>query len=197
MTLLQRLNALLLRSEEFELSEQAVSSGWCGLPPATENELLEAEARLGVKHPPSYRAFLSNSNGWRPFNKFVERLLPVQEIDRYRFRDPEDFASFERARQLGLKLHGDYRVSDELYLDYETPAHNAETRDHYYGDSLLISEGFESELVLLNPFIVSADGEWETIFSAHWIPGNRRFRSFRDYVEEIVRNEEEFEANQR
>ncbi len=197
MPILQRLNASMLRSKQFrnELDEGAISSGWCGLAPATEKELLEAEARLGVRLPPSYRTFLSISNGWRPFNSFVVRLLPVQEIDRFRLRDPEDFASMERAHEHARELYGDATVPDEVYLDYETPAHNMAIRNQYYGDSLLISERAETELVLLNPFVVSADGEWEVIFSAHWIPGNERFRSFRDYVEKSVRDEEAFEAN--
>lgn len=198
MAILQRLNAVMTRSSQFagKRSEEAIAEGgWCGRSPATESEIRAAETRLGVRFPPSYRSFLSLSNGWRIFNSFVEQLLPVQEIDRFRFRAPESFGFFENARQHSLELYGDYPVPDEVYLDYETPEHNAETRDHYYGDSLLISEGFESELVLLNPFVVFADGEWETIFSAHWIPGNWRFRSFRDYLEKVVRDEEGFLAN--
>jgi hypothetical protein len=200
MPILQRLNAVMSRSEQFggELSEEVLlSGGWCGRPAATESEIRAAENRLGVRLPPSYRSFLSISNGWRIFNSFVEQLLPVHEIDRFRFRSPESFASMESAheRLVGRYGYDPSVVSDDVYLDYETPAHNMALRHHYYGDSLLISEASESELVLLNPFVVSADGEWETIFSAHWIPENERFRSFRDYVEKIVRNEEGFEAN--
>jgi hypothetical protein len=200
MPLLQRFNALVLHSKRFsgDVAEQAVLSGWCGQAPGSEIEIQRAEMRLGVKLPPSYRAFLSISNGWWPFNSFVMRLLPVQEIDRFRILDPEFFASLERAHERLLGLHGDdvSAVPDEVYLDYATPAHNMAIRQQYYGDSLLISERDETELVLLNPFIVSADGEWETIFSAHWIPGNRRFRSFREFVEHSIRLEEEMEANQ-
>lgn len=193
MPLLQRLNELLLTSGRFEIAEKALSSRWCGQRPASESEILRAEARLGLKLPPSYRSFLSVSNGWSPFNSFVTRLLPVQEIDRYRILDPNGFASFERARE--LYPDDAYSVSDEVYLDYETPAHNVAVRNQYYADSLLVSERLETELVLLNPFVISASGEWETIFSAHWIPGNERFRSFRDYVEKSVHDEEEAEAN--
>lgn len=200
MPILQRLNAVMSRSQQFagERSEEVIAGGgWCGRSPATESEIRAAEARLGVRFPPSYRLFLSLSNGWRIFNSFVEELLPVQEIDRFRFRDPESFALMESAREMivGRIGYDSSVVSDEVYLDYENPAHNAALRQHYYGDSLLISEASESELVLLNPFVVSPDGEWETIFSAHWIPGNERFRSFRDYLEKVVRDEEGFLAN--
>lgn len=198
MAILQRLNAVMSRSPQFagERSEEVIAEGrWCGRSPATESEICAAEARLGVKFPPSYRLFLSLSNGWRIFNSFVEQLLPVQEIDRFRFRDPESFTLMEKSHEYCLEMYGEHAISDEVYLDYETPAHNVEERFQYYGDSLLISEGFESELVLLNPFVVFPDGEWETIFSAHWIPGNWRFRSFRDYLEKVVQDEEGYLAN--
>jgi len=201
MAILQRLNAVMSRSPQFagERTEEVIAEGgWCGRSPATESEIRAAEARLGVKFPPSYRLFLSLSNGWRIFNSFVEQLLPVQEIDRFRRRDPESFALMESAREKTVARVGcdSSVVSDEVYLDYENPAHNMAIRQHYYGDSLLISEASESELVLLNPFVVSPDGEWETIFSAHWIPGNERFRTFRDYLEKVVREEEQFLADE-
>jgi hypothetical protein len=198
MPTLQRLNAVMSRSKQFrgERAEEVIAEGgWCGRPAAAESEIRAAENRLGVKFPPSYRSFLSISNGWRIFNSFVEQLLPVQEIDRYRILNPKGFRIDQSWHEYLVELHGDDAVSDDVYLDYATPAHNMALRYQYYGDSLLISRGFESEMVLLNPFIVSADGEWETIFWAHWIPGNERFRSFRDYVEKVVRDEEEAEAN--
>lgn len=201
MPILQRLNVVMSRSRQFggPLSEEVIAEGgWCGRPPATEVEICAAEARLGVRFPPSYRSFLSISNGWRIFNSFVEQLLPVQEIDRFRFRDPESFESMESAHEMivGRVGYDSSVVSDEVYLDYEDPVHNMALRQHYYGDSLLISEASESELVLLNPFVVFPDGEWETIFSAAWIPGNERFRSFRDYLEKVVREEEPFLADE-
>jgi hypothetical protein len=32
---------------------------------------------------------------------------------------------------------------------------------------------------LLNPEVTSADGEWEAFYFAHWLPGVRRYPSFR------------------
>ena len=81
MPLLQRLNAAMSRSRQFA-EEVIAEGGWCGRSPATESEIRAAEARLAVRFPPSYRLFLSLSNGWQIFNSFVEQLLPVQEIDR-------------------------------------------------------------------------------------------------------------------
>jgi hypothetical protein len=184
MTTLSRLNSILLNSDEWrgDLTPEALSTGWCGLPPAPESEILKTEKTLGIKLPPSYRSFLSISNGWRPFNNFIERLLPVQEIERFRTADPEDLSLLQ-------EFYRDDEVSEGDYLDYDTPKHNVALRLRYYPDSLLIGkkwDGGGGELLLLNPHIVSADGEWEAIFFGNWLPGNRRYRSFRDFVAESV-----------
>jgi hypothetical protein len=48
-------------------------------------------------------------------------------------------------------------------------------------------------MILLNPSIVFANGEWEAIFFANWLPGNQRYRSFRDLVMESVNGLERIE----
>jgi hypothetical protein len=186
--ILSRLNSLLLNSARWraELTPEALSSGWCGSPPASASEILLVEERLGVKLPPSYRSFLSISNGWRPFNSFIERLVRVQEIERFSSADPQDLAMIQ-------KYYREDDISDEAYRDYKTPKHNVALRHRYYPDSLIIGkkwDGGGGELLLINPHIVSPDGEWETIFFANWIPGNERYPSFRNFVEEAVNNEE-------
>jgi len=84
--LLSRMNWSVLASEEWRSrpDPEALAAGWCGMPPATEEEDATAEMRLGLALPPSYRAFLSVSNGWELFGGFVQILLPVQEIDWFR-----------------------------------------------------------------------------------------------------------------
>ena len=193
MMILSRLNSILLRSDEWRgnLTQEALSSGWCGQLPALESEILDRERRLGVTLPPSYRSFLSISNGWRPFSSFIERLLPVEEIEQYRTANPEDLALLQECYQ-------EYDVSDEDYLDYETPEHMVALRHRYYPESLLIGkkwDGGGGEFILLNPHIVSSDGEWEAIFFANWIPGNQRYRSFWDLVMESVKTFEWIEES--
>jgi hypothetical protein len=189
MPILSRLNAALLKSEDFEddLIQGAKSSGWCGSPPVSESEILEAEQRLGIRLPPSYRSFLSVSNGWHAFSPFIYQLLPVQQIRRYRDADPDGAASI-----LGWQEDD---ISDSDYQDYDNAAHKEALRPRYYPDSILVSEGWAGgELVLLNPAVVGTSGEWETIFFANWIPGNYRYRSFRDFAEYSVRFTEGREA---
>src|SRR5689334_13022976 len=89
-TLLRDLNEVVFRSElRLSLPESARMSGWCGNPPATNEEILDAEKRLGVVLPPSYRLFLRHSNGWAVFSSFIDRLWPVQQIARFKDFDPQ------------------------------------------------------------------------------------------------------------
>jgi len=182
MAILSQLNSILLGLEDWksDLTPEALSTGWCGLPPATESEILRAEERLGITLPPSYRSFLSISNGWRPFSDFIEQLLPVMEIQRFQSANLEDL-------ELIQKYFPESDVSDDEYLDYQT--HIEALRPRYYPECLLVGRGWDGgggEIVLLNPHIVSADGEWEAIFFANWVPGNRRYRSFFDLIKAAI-----------
>ncbi|MEW2165652.1 SMI1/KNR4 family protein [Streptomyces sp. NPDC007084] len=46
------------------ISKERLEAGWAGAEPASEETLVAAEERLGVRLPPSYRNFLSASDGW-------------------------------------------------------------------------------------------------------------------------------------
>lgn len=192
MPILSRLNSILLRSEYWKgyIAQEALAMGWCGLSPATESEICETERQLGVAFPPSYRSFFAAANGWRPFSGFIERLFSMREIERFQSADPEDLELIQRYFQ-------EDDLSDEEYLDYQTPRRVEALRHRYYPKSILVGKGWDGgggELILLNSHIVSPDGEWEAIFFANWIPGNRRFRSFRDLVEDSIDTTERFEA---
>ncbi|UIX35145.1 SMI1/KNR4 family protein [Streptomyces sp. GQFP] len=78
------LNSGLLREAEsdgraqFLLSEAQREAGWLGYGPASEEAVLAAERRLGVRLPPMYRNFLLTSNGWKSIG--LLDLLKVDEI---------------------------------------------------------------------------------------------------------------------
>jgi len=167
------------------MSPEILAAHWCGRPPASEELLLTAERRLGAHLPPSYRSFLSVANGWYPFGSFIEQLLPVSEVDWLRNADPDALAGIQECYQ-------EDEISDQEYLDYETDKHMVALRHRYYPDCLLVgtSWGGGGELVLLNSRIVFPNGEWEALFFANWLPGNWRYRSFRELVEERVRTQE-------
>ncbi|KAF1055209.1 MAG: hypothetical protein GAK43_00002 [Stenotrophomonas maltophilia] len=53
---------------------------WCGAASASEQAIVDADRRLGVKLPKSYRDFLEVSNGFAMPGHFVDILLPVELI---------------------------------------------------------------------------------------------------------------------
>lgn len=52
-----------MRYEQDKLPPQVIESGWLGYPGATEAQIAQAEARLGMVLPRSYREFLKVTNG--------------------------------------------------------------------------------------------------------------------------------------
>jgi hypothetical protein len=151
-----------------DLTPEIVASGWLGAPGAGEAELTALEARLGTTLPPSYRSFLKASNGFLQPNVLVPRLLSSREVDWYRTRHQDTIDAWF----LGAGGGGgppDYPGSFEQYLP----------------TALQVSavEHAGTAVYLLNPQVVSADGEWEALYFAHWVPGVNRYPSFRALME--------------
>jgi hypothetical protein len=132
------------------VTPDVIASGWLGSPGASEAHVAELETRLGARLPPSYRDFLGASNGFLQPGVIVPRLLPAGEVAWLRERDPETI---------------------EAWTEFE----------QYLGDTLQVSERetIGTAMYLLNPRVVSADGEWEAFYFAHWVPGVNKFPSFR------------------
>jgi hypothetical protein len=159
--LLERVSADVVEAGEFEeeLSAEAFARRWLGSDGAPEQELAAAESRLGVKLPPTYRAFLSTTNGFGPVGFFVRRLRPVEELVWLRDEDPELIAIWTE-----------------------------ETQESELAETLAVSDDYDGARVLLNPTIVDDNGEWEAWFFAHWVPGAERHSSFRTLVETTHRS---------
>lgn len=142
-----------------DLPPEAIESGWLGLPPASEDQIAAAEARLGVKLPPSYREFLGVSNGWRFLaNPYVEVLRPGEELEYFPVRNRQ------------------WITSMDLFSD-------AESRQELYGftdgeleGSIELTESREGTM-LLNPRVITPDGEMEAWFFESE-GGVERFPSF-------------------
>jgi hypothetical protein len=153
--------------DERGIPAQIRKTGWLGFIPATEAEIAEAEQRLGKQLPPSYREFLLISNGWHDTGMNIESLLSVDEIEWLRELDStviDDWMS-------GFNPE-DWEASAEGEADYR---HLAKT--------LVVSGGYET-YVLLNPEVITPDGEWEAWLFAHWVPGAMRYNSFWDLMQE-------------
>jgi len=175
---LKRWSAELLQDLDVKakLPADVIASGWLGYPGATEEQIEGAEARLGARFPPSYRAFLKVSNGWRQLTYYIDHLWPV-----------ENLAWFAVANQDTVDIWMETltgTVPDDVYFAYSPTLESAMLRPEYLQTALQVSDWSDDNAVcLLNPQVISADGEWEALFLAGWLPGANRYRSFYDLVQ--------------
>ena len=148
-----------------------------GFSGATESMLANAEQRLGSRLPPSYRSFLECTNGLRQAKPFLAAcggdFWPVEELDWFRKRNSEWIDAYTGES---------YDVPDSLYFVYGAEQDCVQFRAEYLRDCLEISHDGDSAVYLLNPRIVSTEGEWEAWFFANWNPGADRYRSFAELM---------------
>jgi cell wall assembly regulator SMI1 len=154
-----------------DIPDHKIAAGWLGEPGATQGEITLAEQRLGVRLPPSYRAFLAASNGFDDIGPFIYRMYNATEIDWFRVRNQDWIDAYQRGED----------ISPEEHL--ANPQDCVRFRSAYLSSCLQISEEGESAVVLLNPEVINGEGEWETWFFANWNPGATRYPSFRAYVD--------------
>ncbi len=166
----------IIAIEEYrqELPPEVVASGWLGYPPATPSEIAAVEERLGIALPPSYRAFLSVTNGWRMTTTFIKRVRPVGEVAWYRDVEPELLAIWLEAEQSPM----DQRVKTD----------HTNTTGYGLQAALTVSD-YGDGMYMLIPQRIAANGEWPAWFFAPWVPGEREHASFWDLM---VREREKF-----
>lgn len=138
--------------------ERRRKAGWLGEPGASEQQLEAAEQRLGRRLPPSYRAFLAESNGFEQPNSSIPKLYSAADIEWFRVTNADWIKAYE--------------VGDERFWP------------KYLRSCLQISAVGDGAVLLLNPETETSDGEWETLFFANFVPGATAYRSFREYMEE-------------
>ncbi|MEU9213970.1 SMI1/KNR4 family protein [Streptomyces sp. NPDC048415] len=151
---------------------------WLGSGGATGEEVDVLEDRLGATLPTSYRQFLLTSNGWLNTTHDIDRILQVHEVGWARDLDPELVTGWTDG-------YGDagYRTSDDEYFVYGEAQDPVSIRPEYLPHTLKISHTPEAtDVYLLNPCVVTPDGEWEAWYLAHWLPGAVRYRSFWDLM---------------
>ena len=157
-----------------DLPVEVVASGWFGYPGATEAQIAQAEVRLGTVLPPSYRDFLRVSNGWRRLTPFVYRLWSTEEIEWFSVRNQDWIDAWNKYPRA---------VSDTDYFIYGEGQRTERMRVEYMRTALEISETGDSAILLLNPQVVTGDGEWEAWFLANWSGGAARYRSFLEMMQ--------------
>jgi hypothetical protein len=184
--------AYAARLDDADLTPHDVAARWLGRPGADEGDIAALEARLGARLPPSYTAFLRASDGWRVPYGFVPQIRPAARVDWLATRDQtliDQWCGGDAAADLAPGA-GLPSVPDAEYFVYDDRQAEHAFRPEYLQTALAISdeEVGGSARYLLNPRVVTADGEWEAWMLAHWLPGARRYRSFRDLMRAVRRD---------
>lgn len=166
---------------------------WLGFPGATDDEIAAAERRLGVTFPPSYRQFLTVSNGWRGLTLCVDHLYSTREVDWLRSLD-YDHMTFNRDNGLDEGSDAQYRDYDDKTGEAIYPLNRAE----FYEGLLAISvpKAGLGDRWLLNPQVISEDGEWEAWHDHGQEWAANRYRSFWHLVQNSCLEDRVFRAEE-
>lgn len=157
---------------------------YLGFPPASASAINALESRIKVTLPPSYRAFLEATDGFRVISPFTHRLRSTADVDWFRV---ENQAWIETYNEPSIYDDPDMPViSDEEYFDYSKPEGLDLRRPHLF--AMLQVSDVDDGVMLLNPLVVTPDGEWEGWFFANWIPGAYRYASFAHMMVETYRS---------
>ncbi|MGQ4647029.1 SMI1/KNR4 family protein [Lyngbya aestuarii] len=180
------------RNDPEGLPPEVIESGWLGYPGATEEQIAGAEIRLGTTLPPSYREFLKVSNGWRQTTPFIYQLWSTETIEWFAEKRQAWIDAFvQRYDDRRNSLRSQWAtasVPDEEYLVYGTAQDCSKLRLEYLSTALEISDQGESAIYLLNPQVITEDGEWEAWFFCDWLPGADRYQSFREMMQTEYEN---------
>ncbi len=147
------------------LAPEVIASQWLGFNGALDEDIHQLESRLKTILPPSYRQFLKITNGWRNSGAFIYRLWST--------RQAYNLWPFKAVPS----------VPDAVYFVYDEKQDSAVFRTEYLKTALEISEPGDAAIYLLNPEVITPDGEWEAWFFANWLPGARRYRSFLELMQ--------------
>jgi hypothetical protein len=166
-------------SELASFSSEVIEARWLGYLPATDPEIDQAQTRLNTRFPPSYRNFLTVSNGWQKLDVLLGRLFSTQEIEWLAQTNQEVIDAWTTGVAIG---GGDFSILDEAYFVYGDEQDTSLLRDEYLQTALVIGGNPEQGLILLNPQVTFEDGEWESWLFANWLPGAARYKSFRELM---------------
>ncbi|WP_217255054.1 SMI1/KNR4 family protein [Streptomyces sp. AC602_WCS936] len=151
-----------------EEDEAARRSRWLGFPPADEERIAAAEARLGRRLPPSYREFLLVSDGWRHAGGFVWLLAGTAEV----------------------RWHDDASgLADTFEEDLDEDSTPQERREaDIWRRGLQLDVQSDATYVLMDPEDVDEDGEWAMYTWAGWRAAPpERHANFREFMRDMHR----------
>lgn len=152
--------------------DKILSIGTVLKEPASTQEILEAEDRLQIKLPKSYKEFLRVSNGIYSIYGEIEEesLWPVNKLVRVAEYDPDITDGWEGAD-----------VSDEEYFIYGNSQDPVIFRSEYLETAVAISSEYDGFIFLLNTEIyIDEESEIMDLSSRH--PGVFRYKNFYDFL---------------
>ncbi|MFJ2775866.1 SMI1/KNR4 family protein [Kitasatospora sp. NPDC087315] len=148
--------------------EEPLRARWLGFEPASAERTAAMEAWVGQPLPPSYRAFLEVSDGWRHAGGFVWRLAGTEGARWHR-----DGAGVGRL--------------DREFLD-ENSSPEQVMRAGMWDRALQLDVESDLVLVLLDPLDRDEAGEWAVYRHASWSGGPpTRYGSFRAFMAAMYR----------
>ena len=153
--ILEEISKRALLLNEYDFSEEQIESNWLGFEPATDEQIEEAQKRLGIKLPQDYIDFLKITNGFPEYSVISPSFLPVEKIDYLNILN-EDFVN--------------------VYPKFEDPTEIEQGVPF----SLLIAGLDEEQSFLIIPPNNNRD-KWLYCKSAYWIPGEEEFNSLENY----------------
>ena len=190
---LQQISRELLADECIRamLPADVLTSAWLGYDGASKHEIVRLEKRLGKQLPPSYRSFLAVTNGWRQCGPFIYNMWSCSEVRWFQERNQDWIDAYVHPGNNGIEVvwpNGQTPpelapLTDEEYLIYGTKQDSCRFRTEYLQKALEISDVGDSAILLLNPETVNDEGEWEAWLFTNWMPGARRYCSFRELMQ--------------
>ncbi|SDT24783.1 SMI1/KNR4 family protein [Actinoplanes derwentensis] len=132
--------------------------GWLGFDGADAEHLTALEQRLCIPLPPSYRTFLTVSDGWLNLGPFMWIMRTAAEVHWLRDAEPHLWDIFGQYPELL-----ESSLADRV---------------------LLVSREGDAQYWLLDSGDISRDGEWAAYIWASWYPGlGERHASFAALVD--------------
>jgi hypothetical protein len=172
--LLEKLSVLAINNEPDDYTELQKSNKWIGTEPAVQSVIDEVEKRLGIALPGDYKDFLKVSNGFSKFPPLNPRLVPIEKVD--------------YLKNIYDVVYGETDMFGVIqnYPDKYGEGDIAEL----IGSAIAVSSiPDEQEIWLIPPSSTNAD--WECWFFAAWMPGEKRYRNFRYFIEEQIQSLED------
>lgn len=174
--LMRSWNDAIYRSKWYrpDLTEEQIQANWLGRSGATDLDIARLEARLQVRLPPSYVSFLRFTNGWSGIlTDYIHQLWSTENVDWFSKRNQDWIDAWNEEADLS-----DEGVPDADYFVYSELQSALDVRLEYLQTALEVSARGDDCILLLNPKVVTSEGEWEAWFLSNWMPGARRFRTF-------------------